>query len=61
MVVQIIFSIQIEIIHYPIGFVHSTALHLKSHNPIIWSCPATMADIINTEKPLFSNLLNTEL
>lgn len=61
MAVQIIFSIQIKIIHYPIGFVHSTALHLKSHNPIIWSCLATMADIISTEKPLFSHLLNTEL
>lgn len=31
-------SIQNKIVHHTIGFVHSTALHFKSHNPIIWSC-----------------------
>lgn len=28
-----------------IGFVHSVALHLNWHYPVIWSCPGTMPDI----------------
>lgn len=34
MAVQLVRAIQIKILHYPIGFVHSAALHLKSHNPV---------------------------
>lgn len=57
MAVQIAASIQIITLHYPTGFVHFAALHLKSHKSIIWSCHTIMPDIIYTETPLFSHPL----